>query len=79
MLLEKLFTIKFNSMLNKNKIIILEFESAKVYVADYDSAIYDDASDFFKDFNEANGTSVTENNSQWMVVDEKTGLKIEFL
>lgn len=52
------------------KIIILDFESAETYIADYDNNKYEDFGDFIVDFNEQFDLNLRETNCQWMIVEK---------
>lgn len=60
----------------ENKIIILNFSTAKVHVFSFDENIYsnDNIIDFFDVMNEKGDYNFKESQCQWMIVDE---LKLE--
>lgn len=63
-------------MKEKEFIIILNFSTGKVIIAEYNSCIVEDVQEFFEVMNEKHDLDLSESNCQWMITKEQLPITI---
>jgi len=60
---------------NKQYIVILDFETAEIYVSEYNGNTMNDEEEFFEAFNEEYGLELSTGNCQWMITRDQLNIK----